>query len=121
MYDCSIDGYISDFCNAGRGKGLASYSECTFQYQSKLVQDQFQLTKFSTTFDHWSGKTVNMDVISLYRSTGNKRDAELIMELSRLIDHSKICCCLLNTKTQTMHVLCDKTNCSLVIKTDERL
>ena len=40
---------------------------------------------------HFSGKMVNLEIIGLYRSSGNVRDDELLSDQISMINKDKIC------------------------------
>ena len=61
----------------------------TFQNQSR--GNRYQVMKYSITFMYFTGKTVNVDIIGLYRSIDNTRDAELLSDLTRMISKQNIC------------------------------
>ena len=86
-----LDNYSAKFCSAGNGKGLAAYADPIFTFQGKHCFGHYQMMKYSTTFVHFSGKTINIDIIGLYRSSGNQKDEELLSDLGSMISKDKIC------------------------------
>ena len=44
--------YKAHYCNAGNGKGVVGYSDKTFHYEDRIVEDSHQILKYSTCFRH---------------------------------------------------------------------
>ena len=86
-----LDNYGSRFVNIGNGKGLAAYSEPIFKFETEVSNSSYQALKYSTSFLHRSGKNVEIDVISIYRSSASLLDTDLIMQMQELISKDKIC------------------------------
>ena len=86
-----LDNYSSHFVNIGNGKGLAAYYEPIFKYENQVSESSYQLLKYSACFLHRSGKNVEINVISIYRSSASMLDRDLITKLHELISKDKIC------------------------------
>ena len=85
-----LPNYSSNFISIGNGKGLAAFSEPTFQFEENVFSPTYQMTKYSTSILHWTGKIVPIEVISLYRSSSNTRDVEFLAKLQNMITKDKI-------------------------------
>ena len=86
-----IPGYEANYCIAGNGKGIVGYAEKTFQPEQDIVRESHQIIKYSTSFQHKSGKNVFVDVIGVYRSTRSSNDNTLLSDIKRMIDFSRVC------------------------------
>jgi len=86
-----LDNYSSKFCSAGYGKGLAAYSDPIFAFQGQHRGSHYQMMKYSTPFMHSLGKIVNLEIVGLFRSSGNMKDDELLSDLTSMINKDKIC------------------------------
>ena len=91
-----LPNYTANFCNAGNGKGVASYFEDSFCHVESVVDSTYQLTKFSMSFNDASGEKVDTIWIGVYRSSVilnplNPNDLQIISHLLRIIDLDKIC------------------------------
>ena len=53
-----LDGYTAHFVNVGNGRGLATFSKGSFMHMEDRVEQNFQITKFSSH---------NADSIHIYR------------------------------------------------------
>ena len=86
-----LDNYLAKFCSAGNGKGLAAYADPIFAFQGQHRGSHYQIMRYSTEFMHFSGKMINIEIIGLYRSSGNQKDEELLSDLGCMISKDKIC------------------------------
>ena len=76
-----ISNYIAHYLNIGNGKGITAFSEPNFTFPRSSFEGTYQMMKFSTCFLHHTGTNVNLDVISLYRSSLCNSDLD-ILEIS---------------------------------------
>ena len=89
--DYQIPNYAAHFVNAGNGKGLAAYSEQIFQYDHDIYDDTFQMMKYSASFVHDDIGNVEVDIISIYRSSNCAHDGVIIENIRRMFRNDRIC------------------------------
>ena len=77
-----IEQYNCHFNSSGSGGGLAVYFKEGFSHVRDIKEDQYQLTKFSST---------EYDVISIYRSTSSNQQTQIqfLTALEKLINNKK--------------------------------
>ena len=117
-----LNDYVSKFCSAGNGKGIASYSDPVFAFQGQIRNAYHQIMKYSTSFLHFPGKMVYIEIIGLYRSTGNLRDKELLSDLTSMVNKDNICIILgdfnlrytMNNPHMVLQYLKNNSFCQLV-------
>ena len=73
------EGYAAHFCLVGKGKGLASYVRNQFEHSEDIIEDNLQITKFTSE---------DVDSISCYRSEG-KSIPETAQQIEALINLEK--------------------------------
>ena len=83
--------YEATFCNVGNGKGVAAYSDGTFSCVEKVIEKTYQVIKYRTCFTHFTDKRVDVDIVGIYRSSRNPKDAELLSHLKRMVNYGQIC------------------------------
>ena len=80
MHDFEMEGYDLHLNSVGHGKGLAVYYEKEiFQHTANIKKPLFQITKMSST---------DLDVISVYRSSGGNK-MEVLEFIKSLTDDKK--------------------------------
>ena len=89
--DYQIPNYTAHFVNAGNGKGLAAYSEPIFKYDHDVYDNTFQMIKYSMSFEHDDIGNVDVDIISIYRSSNCARDGVILKKLKKMFKRDKIC------------------------------
>ena len=77
-----IEQYNCHFNSSGPGGGLAVYYKESFSHVRDIKEDQYQLTKFSST---------EYDVISIYRSTNSSQQSQIqfLRDIEKLINSKK--------------------------------
>ena len=79
-YKYDIPGLISNFNNAGNGKGIAGYAKNNFRHQRDITEDTFQISKYSHS---------DIDVICAYRSSTDKYD-KMLIKIEDLLNKEKV-------------------------------
>ena len=72
--------FISNFNNAGDGKGIAGYVKNNFKHQRDITEDTFQISKYSHP---------DIDVICAYRSSTDKLD-KIVTKIENLLNKEKV-------------------------------
>ena len=86
-----IPNYTSRYINIGNGKGIATFNESSFDFVQSSSCSSYQVTKFATSIVHYTGMIVPIDIISLYRSTLNSKDNDLLSILKNMVRNDRIC------------------------------
>ena len=85
-----LPNYNPNFINIGNGKGLASFSESEFQLEKNDFEADYQLAKYSFSFLHYTGISVPIEIIGLYRSSTCTHDNTLLHNIKKMVDKNKI-------------------------------
>ena len=86
-----ISNYTAHYLNIGNGKGITAFTESDFTFERSSFDRNYQMMKFSTSFLHHTGINVNLDVISLYRSSSCSSDLDLLENIKQLFTVDNIC------------------------------
>ena len=111
--DYTIENYTTYLNNAGRGKGIAIFSNSSFSHECDANGQNFQITKMTSA---------DIDVICVYRSAdGNKE--EVIANLLEILTENKvtyICgdfnCCLYREPNNVISATLANFNLSQIVK-----
>lgn len=99
-----ISNYTAHYLNIGNGKGITAFAESNFAFQRNSFDRNYQMMKFSTCFLHHTGINVNLDVISLYRSSSCNSDTVILENIKQMLTVDNICilCGDFNLRFQNM-------------------
>ncbi|HIL27520.1 MAG TPA: hypothetical protein EYG21_09105 [Nitrospinaceae bacterium] len=85
-----LNGYTSNYLNIGRGKGLATFHEDNYENVFNVCDINYQLAKYRFEILHNTLGNVGVDILAIYRSTGSKKDKELLNKIKESLRVDRI-------------------------------